>query len=152
MLVDAQALKEGEPGEHLVDGGLASQGHVDEPASHLGCIGGGSSGDNPLRPRPDVSGEVHDQQVAEEAVEQGKVRIRNRVEDGVGDGDALLLGGGLYKGADAGFIDGIMVNGTANTVAGFSAVLRHIQTGFTYHYAFAMIIGLFMLISFFVWL
>ena len=65
---------------------------------------------------------------------------------------AVLLGRGLYKNADAGLIDGAIVNGTANSVGAFSTVLRVIQTGFTYHYAFAMIIGLTMLILFFVWL
>lgn len=64
----------------------------------------------------------------------------------------LLLGRGLYRKADAGLIDGILVNGTANTVGMFSKVLRNIQTGFTYHYAFVMIIGLFTLISVFVFL
>ncbi|MCY3769447.1 MAG: NADH-quinone oxidoreductase subunit L [Gammaproteobacteria bacterium] len=64
----------------------------------------------------------------------------------------VLLGRGLYKNADAGLIDGFLINGTANGIAAFSTILRQVQTGFTYHYAFAMIIGLFMLILFFVWL
>ena len=65
---------------------------------------------------------------------------------------AVLLGKLLHKHADAGLIDGTLVNGTANTIGTFSSILRHIQSGFTYHYAFAMIIGLFALISVFVWL
>jgi NADH-quinone oxidoreductase subunit L len=64
----------------------------------------------------------------------------------------LVLGKVLNRKVDAGLIDGLFVNGTANTVAAFSAVLRHIQTGYTYHYAFAMIIGLFALVTVFVWL
>ncbi len=64
----------------------------------------------------------------------------------------VVLGKLLSRHVDAGLIDGTIVNGTARTVGGFSAVLRNIQTGFTYHYAFAMIIGLFALISIFVWL
>ncbi len=63
----------------------------------------------------------------------------------------LIFGNLLHKYADAGLIDGVMINGTATSVGKFSTVLRQIQTGFTYHYAFAMIIGLFLLISFFVW-
>ncbi len=47
-------------------------------------------------------------------------------------------------------IDGIMVNGTARTVGWLSARLRLAQTGYLYHYAFAMIIGLLLLITFFV--
>ena len=64
----------------------------------------------------------------------------------------VVFGKLLNKHVDAGLIDGALVNGTANTIRGFSAILRHIQTGYTYHYAFAMIIGLFGLITVFVWL
>ena len=63
----------------------------------------------------------------------------------------VALGKHLNKHVDAGLIDGVLVNGTANTIGRFSAILRHIQTGYTYHYAFAMIIGLFILIAVFVW-
>lgn len=66
--------------------------------------------------------------------------------------NTLVFGKLLDKHIDAGLIDGTLVNGTANTIKRFSAILRHIQTGYTYHYAFAMIIGLFALISVFVWL
>ena len=44
-------------------------------------------------------------------------------------------------------IDGIMVNGTANLVGRVAGVIRHMQTGYLYHYAFAMIIGLLVLVS-----
>ncbi len=57
----------------------------------------------------------------------------------------------LYKNVDAGLIDGALVNGTAHTIAAISVVLRKIQTGYTYHYAFVMIIGLFSLITLFIW-
>ncbi len=57
----------------------------------------------------------------------------------------------LYRNVDAGLIDGALVNGAAHTVAAISVVLRKIQTGYTYHYAFVMIIGLFSLITLFVW-
>jgi NADH-quinone oxidoreductase subunit L len=65
---------------------------------------------------------------------------------------SVKLGKFLSKNVDSGLIDGTIVNGTANTVGAISAILRQIQTGFTYHYAFAMIIGLFALITVFVWL
>ncbi|MCY4228565.1 MAG: NADH-quinone oxidoreductase subunit L [Gammaproteobacteria bacterium] len=65
---------------------------------------------------------------------------------------SVSLGKLLDRKADAGLIDGMMVNGTARTIGRISSRLREIQTGFTYHYAFAMIIGLFGLISVFVWL
>lgn len=64
----------------------------------------------------------------------------------------VRLGNFLYSKSDAGLIDGLAVNGTARLVRLMSATLRHIQTGLTYHYAFAMIIGLFTLVSIFVWL
>jgi len=57
------------------------------------------------------------------------------------------LGGVCWKVADALVIDGILVNGTARTVGFVSSVIRHVQSGYMYHYAFAMIIGLFLLIS-----
>jgi len=60
---------------------------------------------------------------------------------------ARAMGGVLWKVADARFIDGFIVNGTARTVGWVSSVIRHAQSGYLYHYAFAMIVGLFLLIS-----
>jgi NADH-quinone oxidoreductase subunit L len=60
------------------------------------------------------------------------------------------LGGVLWKYADAGLIDGVLVNGTARLVGWFATVARHLQTGYLYHYAFAMIIGLLILLTWFV--
>jgi NADH-quinone oxidoreductase subunit L len=60
------------------------------------------------------------------------------------------LGTVLWKYADAGLIDGLMVNGTARLVGWFAAVTRHLQSGYLYHYAFAMIIGLLVLLTWFV--
>ena len=65
---------------------------------------------------------------------------------------SVRLGKLLHHRADAGLIDGAMVNGTAKAIGRISTRLSRMQTGFTYHYAFAMIIGLFSLISVFVWL
>ncbi len=64
-------------------------------------------------------------------------------------GGTRRLGGMLWRVVDAGFIDGVAVNGTARVVAWFSGVIRHIQSGYVYHYAFAMIIGLFLLMTWF---
>ncbi|HSH44026.1 MAG TPA: NADH-quinone oxidoreductase subunit L [Arenicellales bacterium] len=60
---------------------------------------------------------------------------------------ARALGGMFWKVADAGFIDGVLVNGTARTVGRVAGAIRNVQSGYLYHYAFAMIIGLFILIS-----
>ena len=64
-------------------------------------------------------------------------------------GGARAIGRLLWKTGDVRLIDGLMVNGTARVVAWVSAAVRHVQSGYIYHYAFAMIIGLFLLMTFF---
>ncbi|HCN90449.1 MAG TPA: NADH-quinone oxidoreductase subunit L [Oxalobacteraceae bacterium] len=54
---------------------------------------------------------------------------------------ALWLGGGLWNIGDKGLIDGLIVNGSAKMVGWFSTLVRQIQSGYIYHYAFVMIIG-----------
>jgi NADH-quinone oxidoreductase subunit L len=62
-------------------------------------------------------------------------------------GGARMLGTGLWKGGDVGIIDGLFVNGSARLV-GWTAVLsRHFQSGYIYHYAFTMIIGVLVLLT-----
>ncbi len=56
----------------------------------------------------------------------------------------------LWKVGDEKIIDGVIVNGSAKTVGVISSVVRHIQTGYLYHYAFVMIIGLISLVGYFV--
>jgi NADH-quinone oxidoreductase subunit L len=65
---------------------------------------------------------------------------------------ARLLGRGLWHGGDEAVIDGALVNGSARAVGWFSGVVRWFQTGYIYHYAFAMIVGVFVLMTWFVWL
>lgn len=65
---------------------------------------------------------------------------------------SVLLGKFLSARVDAGLVDSVLVNGTARLIQSCAGLLRHIQTGFTYHYAFAMIIGVFCLVTWFVWL
>jgi len=60
---------------------------------------------------------------------------------------ARRLGRGLWQGADQGLIDGILVNGSARLVQGIAALSRSLQSGFVYHYAFSMIIGVFVLLT-----
>ena len=60
---------------------------------------------------------------------------------------ARSVGGVFWKVADAFVIDGVLVNGAARTVGRIAGVVRNMQSGYMYHYAFAMIIGLFILIS-----
>jgi len=52
------------------------------------------------------------------------------------------LGKGFWKAGDVTIIDGLIINGSAKVVNWFASVVRHVQTGMLYHYAFAMILGL----------
>ena len=54
----------------------------------------------------------------------------------------INIGNGLWKKADAGLIDGWLVNGSARLVGNLAARIRGWQSGYLFHYAFAMIIGL----------
>ncbi len=67
-------------------------------------------------------------------------------------GGARGLGKGLWKIGDALIIDGLIVNGSARMVGVVAGIVRQIQTGHLYTYAFSMIIGLMLLLSWFVWL
>jgi len=60
------------------------------------------------------------------------------------------LGEFLWKAGDQTIIDGGLVNGSAKTVSLLSGALRKLQTGYLYNYAFAMIIGLAVLVGWFV--
>ena len=62
------------------------------------------------------------------------------------------LGGGLWKFGDQTLIDGVLVNGSWKLVAYVSGWVRRLQSGYIYHYAFGMIIGVFVLMTYFVWL
>jgi NADH-quinone oxidoreductase subunit L len=57
------------------------------------------------------------------------------------------FGASLWKRGDETVIDGWLVNGSARAVGALSAVVRQVQTGYLYHYAFAMIIGLSLLLG-----
>jgi NADH-quinone oxidoreductase subunit L len=63
-----------------------------------------------------------------------------------------LLATGLWKGGDQGVIDGWVVNGSWRLIGKIALVARRLQTGFLYHYALLMILGMFGLITWFVWL
>ncbi|EXI90501.1 MAG: NADH-quinone oxidoreductase subunit L [Candidatus Accumulibacter regalis] len=71
----------------------------------------------------------------------------DRFNEVVFAGGARLLGRGLWKGGDAGVIDGMIVNGAVRLVSWFATLARFFQTGHIYHYAFTMIIGVFVLMT-----
>jgi NADH-quinone oxidoreductase subunit L len=62
---------------------------------------------------------------------------------------ARALGGGLWRRGDQGVIDGLIVNGSAHLVERFSRLVKAFQSGYIYHYAFAMLIGVFALVTWF---
>jgi NADH-quinone oxidoreductase subunit L len=65
---------------------------------------------------------------------------------------ARALGNGLWKVGDRTLIDGWLVNGCWKLVGMVSNWTRKLQTGYLYHYALVMILGIFLLMTYFVWL
>ena len=65
---------------------------------------------------------------------------------------ARALGNGLWKVGDRTLIDGLLVNGSWKLVGMVSNWTRKLQTGYLYHYALVMILGIFLLLTYFVWL
>jgi len=59
------------------------------------------------------------------------------------------LGKQLWQKGDMKVIDGALVNGTANSVGFFANIARRLQSGMLFHYAFAMILGLLAMLSWF---
>ena len=65
-------------------------------------------------------------------------------------GGARRIGEKLWQIGDVQLIDGAIVNGTARLIGRISSKVRHLQSGLIYHYAFAMIIGVFLFLTFFI--
>ena len=63
---------------------------------------------------------------------------------------SIKLGKAFALVGDRGLIDGIMVNGTAGLIARLGAGTRQMQSGYLYQYAFTMILGLIVMLGFFV--
>ncbi|MHA4866819.1 NADH-quinone oxidoreductase subunit L [Duganella sp. PWIR1] len=66
----------------------------------------------------------------------------DKFNEAVFAGGARLLGNGLWNFGDKKLIDGLLVNGSAKLVGWFSTLTRLAQTGYIYHYAFVMILGI----------
>ena len=62
---------------------------------------------------------------------------------------AVKVGSALWKFGDVTLIDGLMVNGSAKLVGWIGSVTREFQSGRIYHYAFSMILGVFVLLTLF---
>ena len=74
----------------------------------------------------------------------------DRFNDWFFGGGARAAGNLLWQSGDVGLIDGLIVNGSAKMVRWWSSVIRNLQSGYLYHYAFAMILGLLVLLGVFV--
>jgi NADH-quinone oxidoreductase subunit L len=61
------------------------------------------------------------------------------------------VGATFWHAGDEAVIDGALVNGSARLVGWFSSVMRYAQSGYLYHYAFAMILGLASLLLWLIW-
>jgi NADH-quinone oxidoreductase subunit L len=61
------------------------------------------------------------------------------------------LGQFLWQKGDELIIDGFIVNGTARSIGRFAGVLRRVQTGYLYHYAFAMFFGVTLILAWLLW-
>jgi NADH-quinone oxidoreductase subunit L len=59
----------------------------------------------------------------------------------------VALGRALWKGGDTAVIDGVVVDGSASLVQRIASATRRLQSGYLYHYAFAMILGLILLLG-----
>ncbi|MGN6312234.1 MAG: NADH-quinone oxidoreductase subunit L [Rhodanobacteraceae bacterium] len=59
----------------------------------------------------------------------------------------VKFGRALWRGGDGALLDGVVVNGSAAFVARTAQIVRRVQSGFLYHYAFAMIVGLILLLG-----
>jgi len=65
---------------------------------------------------------------------------------------ARLIGRVFWKVGDVALIDGLAVNGSAKLVGLIGSLVRLFQTGYLYHYALVMILGVFALMTWFVFM
>ncbi|HTT08092.1 MAG TPA: NADH-quinone oxidoreductase subunit L [Gammaproteobacteria bacterium] len=65
-------------------------------------------------------------------------------------GGARVSGQVLWRAGDRGLIDGLAVNGSARAIGWLAQQVRRVQSGYLYHYAFVMILGMLLLLGYFV--
>ena len=65
---------------------------------------------------------------------------------------ARVFGTVFWRVGDQALIDGAVVNGSWKVVGKIASVVRWFQSGYIYHYALVMILGVFLLMTYFVWL
>lgn len=98
--------------------------------------------------RPDIPTAIQTKYVAINRVLENKYGF-DSFNERVFAAGSRFIGGKLWQIGDVQLIDGAMVNGTANLISKLSTIVRKLQTGLIYHYAFAMIIGVFLMLTFF---
>ena len=91
--------------------------------------------------RPGLSGTIRRALAPLVKVLEAKYWMDHLWINGFADG-GIKLGQVAWKRGDRGLIDGVLVNGSAWVIDRVAAVSRHLQSGYLYHYAFAMIVGL----------
>ena len=98
--------------------------------------------------RPDIPGKIQTKFALINQVLENKYGF-DSFNERVFAAGSRLIGNKLWQIGDVSIIDGAMVNGTAKLIGKLSGVVRKLQTGLIYHYAFAMIIGVFLMLTFF---
>jgi NADH-quinone oxidoreductase subunit L len=96
--------------------------------------------------RPDLPGAIREKAGLLYTVLERKYGFDEAYQWLFGDG-AVRAGTGLWKGGDVAVIDGVFVDGSARAVSWMALIVRTLQSGFIYHYAFAMIIGILVLLT-----
>ena len=74
--------------------------------------------------------------------EERTIRVIQDLKEIALTSGARMLGTGLWQGGDRALIDGAVVNGSWKLVGWVSGVVRRLQSGYLYHYALVMILGL----------
>jgi NADH-quinone oxidoreductase subunit L len=98
--------------------------------------------------RPDIPAKIQTKFTLINRVLENKYGF-DSFNDRVFAAGSRFIGHQLWQIGDVKIIDGGMVNGTARLIVRLSGVVRKLQTGLIYHYAFAMIIGAFLMLTFF---
>ena len=65
---------------------------------------------------------------------------------------ARAFGSFFWKVGDQAIIDGAIVNGSWKLIGRIGQWVRKLQSGYLYHYALVMLLGIFALMTYFVWL
>ncbi len=96
--------------------------------------------------RPDIPAAIQQRFSAINTLFENKYYF-DKINEVVCAGGSRFLGKTFWRYGDVAFIDGLIVNGSAKLVGWIAAVTRYFQTGYVYHYAFTMIIGVFVLMT-----